>query len=195
MLPSARVCVEDGMLVMYSDVEVAAVDIVLNHCQQSQLRMLLNVNQFQSATKNKDGGVRLVIFSTSGEVMPAGRTVLAELSSKDPVVTYVDLADKEAQRIVSTVSPTGIHAGVSGEVSIYTVGNDVFVTLPVETERMTVDVIGMDGCPIDEKAFESPSAGTLKVVSNLVSGIYLLRVQLETNGSVVYKSQKVVIPK
>ena len=195
MLPSARVCVEDGMLVMYSDVEVAAVDIVLNHCQQSQLRMLLNVNQFQSATKNKDGGVRLVIFSTSGEVMPAGRTVLAELSSKDPVVTYVDLADKEAQRIVSTVSPTGIHAGVSGEVSIYTVGNDVFVTLPVETERMTVDVIGMDGCPIDEKAFESPSAGTLKVVSNLVSGIYLLRVQLETNGSVVYKSQKVVISK
>lgn len=33
---------------------------------------------------------------------------------------------------------------------IYVVGNDVFVTLPVETERMTVDVIGMDGCPIDE---------------------------------------------
>ena len=107
MLPSARVCVEDGMLVMYSDVEVAAVDIVLNHCQQSQLRMLLNVNQFQSATKNKDGGVRLVIFSTSGEVMPAGRTVLAELSSKDPVVTYVDLADKERflQQVSMQVSP------------------------------------------------------------------------------------------
>ena len=180
---------------MYSDVEVAAVDIVLNHCQQSQLRMLLNVNQFQSAMKNKDGRVRLVIFSTSGEVIPAGRTVLAELSSKDPVVAYVDLADKEAQRIASAVSPTGIHASVSEEVSIYAVGNDVFVTLPIEAERMTVDVIGMDGCPIDKKAFEFPSTGTLKVVSDLVSGIYLLRVQLETNGSVAYKSQKVVISK
>lgn len=195
MTSAVRICIEDGQLVMYSDGEVAAADIVLNHCRQSQLRMLLNVNQFQWVAKNKDGGVRLVIFSTSGEVIPAGRTVLAELSSKNPAVAYVDLADKEAQRISSTVSPTGIYTGASEVVSIYTVGSDVFVALPVEAERMTVDVIGMDGCPIDKKVFEFPSAGTLKVVSDLVSGIYLLRVQLETNGDVAYKSQKVVISK
>lgn len=192
---SVRICIEDGMLVMYSDVEVAAADIVLSHCRQSQLRMLLNANRFQSAAKNKDDAVRLVIFSASGEVLPAGRTVIAELSSEEAAVTHADLADKDAQRIPATISPTGIHAGISEKVSIYNMGNDIFVTLPAEMERMTVDVIGMDGCLVDKRIFETPSAGTLEVMSDFVSGIYLIRLQLETSDDITYKSQKIVISK
>lgn len=194
-LPSVHICVEDGKLVMYSDTEVAAADIVLNHCRQSQLRMLLNANQFQSVAKNKDSGVRLVIFSTAGEVLPAGRTVLAELSSAEAAVSYVDLADKQARRIPASISPTGVHSEVSAAVFVYPVGNNVFATLPDGLERVIVDVIGTDGCLNEKNIFDAPSAGTLQVASDLSSGIYLLRLQLETSGGVTYKSQKVVISK
>lgn len=194
-LPSVRICVEDGKLVMYSDTEVAAADIVLNHCRQSQLRMLLNANQFQSVAKNKDSGVRLVIFSTAGEVLPAGRTVLAELSSAEAAVSYVDLADKQARRIPASISPTGVHSEVSASVLVYPVGNNVFATLPDGLERVVVDVIGTDGCLNEKNIFDAPSAGTLQVASDLSSGIYLLRMQLETKEGVTYKSQKVVISK
>lgn len=195
VLPSVRICVEDGKLVMYSDTEVAAADIVLNHCRQSQLRMLLNANQFQSVAKNKDSGVRLVIFSTAGEVLPAGRTVLAELSSAEAAVSYVDLADKQARRIPASISPTGVHSDVSAAVLVYPVGNNVFAALPDGLERLVVDVIGTDGCLNDQKVFVTPSAGTLQITSDLSSGIYLLRLQLETSVGVTYKSQKVVISK
>lgn len=194
-LSSVRICVEDGKLVMYSDTEVAAADIVLNHCRQSQLRMLLHANQFQSVTKNKDGGVRLVIFSTAGEVLPAGRTVLAELSSAEAAVSYVDLADKQARRIPASISPTGVHSDVSTSVLIYNAGNTVFATLPDGLECVVVDVIGTDGCLNEKNIFDAPSAGTLQVASDLASGIYLLRMQLETKEGVTYKSQKVVISK
>lgn len=194
-LPFVHICVENGMLVMYSDTEVAAADIVLNHCRQSQLRMLLNATRFQSVAKNKDDGVRLVIFSTAGEVLPAGRTVLAELSSAEAAVSYVDLADKQARRIPATISPTGVHPDASVSVLIYPVGNDVFATLPGGLERVTIEIIGTDGRLNNKKIFETPSAGTQQVASDLSSGIYLLRLQLETSVGVTYKSQKVVISK
>ena len=195
MVSPVRICIEDGKLVMYSDVEVAAADIVLSGCRQSQLRMLLNANRYQTAMKEKGDAVHLVVFSTAGETIPSGRTVLAELSSKEAAVAYADLADKGARRISTTVAPTGVYADVAGTVSIYNADNQVFVTLPVDIERVVADVIGMDGCRVDKKIFGTPSAGTLQVASDLVPGMYLVRLQLETSRGVVYKSQKVVISK
>lgn len=195
MLSSVRICIEDGKLVMYSDGEVAAADIVLSGCRPSQLRMLLNVSQYQTAMKEKDDAVRLIVYSIAGETIPAGRTVLAELSSQEAAVVYVDLADKDARRISAVVSPTSVHADISEKVSIYNVNNHVCVTLPLGVERMTVDAIGMDGCPVGKKVFETPAAGALQVMSDFVPGIYLIRLQLETSEGITYKSQKVVISK
>lgn len=69
------------------------------------------------------------------------------------------------------------------------------MTLPLGVERMTVDAIGMDGCPVGKKVFETPAAGALQVMSDFVPGIYLIRLQLETSEGITYKSQKVVISK
>lgn len=193
-IPPVQLCVEDGKLVIYSDTEIAAADIVLQNCNQAQLRMLLNVNQFQSVMKNIPGGVRLVFFSSMGETLPAGRTVVAEVSSQEASVEFADLADTQAQRISSIIIPTGLHSVTIDAISVYTSEDKAFAVLPDGIGSLVVNMAKVDGSLVATQTLESP-IGTVQLVSGLCPGIYLLQLRIEVAGELMYKNVKIVISK
>lgn len=189
-----RLCVEEGKLVIYNDIEVASGDIVLRNCSQSQLRMMLNVNQFQTVAKRVSDGVRLVFFSSSGSTLPIGRTVIAELASKETSVAFADLSDKQAQRIPFSMVPTGISSVTSDAVFAYASGDKIFAVFPDGVKRLTVQVLKPDGSLVSAGLREAP-VGCVQLASDLCTGIYLLQLRMEINGEIRNKNVKVVISK
>lgn len=193
--PAARLCIENGMLVVYNDTEVAAADIVLEHCRESQLRKMLNPNQFQIVTKSVGDGTRLVFFSANGQTLPTGRTIIAELSSEKAEVTHATLSDKDAHSIsVATVS-TGIGSVTVSSISASVIDGKIRLTLPEGIDHLTMDATGIDGRLLYTEVPEISSAGSQWLNVELQAGVYLLRLRVETHGSVLYKIIKVVISK
>lgn len=101
--------IEKGQLMLQSEVELAALDISLEGVAGRHLRLFLSNEQFQSISKDRDGGVRLILFSTTGAVIPAGITRLAELS-RPATLLSVKAVDRQALSVpcrIQSVS-TGI---------------------------------------------------------------------------------------
>lgn len=62
--------------------EIAAFDLTLEGVNSSQVRLLLNSTDWQMQTRDTESGLRLVVFSPTGQTLPAGHTQLLRLSAE-----------------------------------------------------------------------------------------------------------------
>ena len=66
--------------------EIAAFCLELQGVKSDQIRLLLNLNDWQMQTRDTDDGVRLLVFSPTGKTLPAGQSRLLRMSSSgEPV--------------------------------------------------------------------------------------------------------------
>ena len=89
---------------------VAAFDLQLSGVSASQVKLLLNGSHWQMVTRNTPDGVRLIVFSPTGEVLPIGTTPLLRLGA-EATLCGVQATSPEAEELPAGVSdngPTGI---------------------------------------------------------------------------------------
>jgi hypothetical protein len=100
----------DGQLRLASTVEVGAIDVELRGVNTSQVSLLLNHSRFQMIGRNTEWGSRYMIFSPTGQTIPAGtETALLRMSGAGQPVS-VACSDPQAQEVFVAVgsAPTGI---------------------------------------------------------------------------------------
>lgn len=89
--PQATLTIEDGVLVLTSEVPVAALDINISGDN-------VRWSQELSLFSRKSRGCRTIFYSMMGDVLPAGRTVLGTVSGS-ATVNFVKLADPDGKLI------------------------------------------------------------------------------------------------
>lgn len=81
--------------------EIAAFDLELEGVTPSQVKLLLNRNDWQMQTRETDHGVRLVVFSPTGQTLMAGDTQLLRISGNTEITA------------AQATSPTAEHVAVN----------------------------------------------------------------------------------
>ena len=61
--------------------EIAAFDLTLEGVNSSQVRLMLNSTDWQMQTRETDSGLRLVVFSPTGQTLPTGTTQVLRMSA------------------------------------------------------------------------------------------------------------------
>lgn len=91
--------------------EIGAFDLELQGVNDRQVKLLLNSREWQMLTRNTALGVRLVVFSPTGQTLPAGTTQLLRLGG-DATLVAVQATSPDAQEVpasTATATATGIH--------------------------------------------------------------------------------------
>ena len=81
--------------------EIAAFDLELEGVNPTQVKLLLNRNDWQMQTRETDRGVRLVVFSPTGQTLMAGDTQLLRISGNAEIMA------------AQATSPTAEHVAVN----------------------------------------------------------------------------------
>ena len=89
--------VEDGALWLNASDQVAALDITLAGVKANDVKLALSKQRYQIVTRNTANGVRVVIISTTGDII-SGRTKLLQLA-KPARVDQTMAADINAQPV------------------------------------------------------------------------------------------------
>ena len=102
--------VEDGQIVLYSAVPVAALDLRLSGISPEDISWSIEENGFTAATTSTAGGTHAIIYSLQPRQMEEGRTVLATFDATfGPRITSAMLSDSNARPVgLGSTIPTDI---------------------------------------------------------------------------------------
>jgi len=90
-------------LLLQADDEVAAFCLELGGASASQVKLLLPARDWQMQTRNTDGGVRLVVFSPTGQTLPTGTTQLLRLGADGAWPVGATASSAEAEPLIVAV--------------------------------------------------------------------------------------------
>ena len=102
----AYMSVCDGKVRVSASAEIAAMDILMTGVTESQVRPLLSKKKFSIMTKETGNGVRAVIFSLTGETIPAGVNELFEITA-DVVIDEAMASDIRANAMKIAIEDNG----------------------------------------------------------------------------------------
>lgn len=182
----------DGQLRLASTVEVGAIDVELRGVNTSQVSLLLNHSRFQMIGRNTAEGSRYVIFSPTGEMIPAGEvTALLKLSTQAEVVA-VQAANSLAEEMSITVGqePTGIAQLMDGTLAARFQGNRLIVKANRQTEGLTLRLTSTGGAVVYSTVLTQPLRGETALTVNIAPGVYLLEMTTADGARKIVKLMK-----
>lgn len=95
----ARLFIQDGRLVLETQIPVAAMDVAIDNISEGEMRSLMNSNKFACVCCQSGHSLRMLVYSPSGNAFAVGRTELAGLYSKDARVATAVLSDADAHYV------------------------------------------------------------------------------------------------
>jgi hypothetical protein len=191
---SARLYVSDGKLMMYSPEAVSAADMVLRGLSADKISWHVSNYGLEQTSKDVSNDVHAVIYSLIGGTIPAGETVLADLSASSAMPVSAMLADKEAREIpVSVGNATDISAlyGTTGyDVNIK--GDIIMLSSSKQIANAQVLIYAADGRIVAAKTLSAEAGAVVSthITQALVPGCYLIKLQHE--GSVLMEKKFIV---
>ena len=120
----AYLSVTDGVLKIAANSEVAALDITLEGVKAADMKQLVSKKRYNAVMRDTETGVRIIMFSLSGDVLPVGITGLFAVDG-DAVITGIKAADSKAQAMSTAIEDANttriesISGANSGENVIY----------------------------------------------------------------------------
>ena len=181
--------IDKGQLMLQSDVDFAALDISIEGVAGRHLRLFLSNDHFQWISKDRDGGTRLIIFSTTGAVIPAGTTRLAELSLP-ATLQSVKAVDRQALSVPCRIQSmsTGI-PGTEEQMLQAWINNQQLIIRPGTTlTQVDLKLYTVGGQLLLHESYEqlTPQLHTLPLRS-LPPGVYFLQVRSARQSAHSYK--------
>jgi hypothetical protein len=101
--------------------EISAFDLTLEGVNSSQIRLMLNRADWQMQTLDTEYGVRLVVFSPTGQSLPTGTTQVLRMSA-DGLPTDAQATDANAEEVA-----VGVASGTTGISALEQNGDDGYV--------------------------------------------------------------------
>ena len=174
----AIVFASGNMIVLKSSADVAAIDVTLSGVTSAQIRQKLSKTDFQVLTRNAGTGVRVVIFSPTGSVIPSGETVLFTMSNYG-VPTSIKCADAQADEIKAKVS--NAQSSVSsildgGAIKVSMSNGKLFVTCAEPIGMGHVEVYSTAGSRVHISNEVEFKQETMQFATRLNDGVYIVKV-------------------
>jgi len=197
-----QIYIENNKLVLDIAQPVSAMDILLENINDKQLRLMLSSSKFQLIARNlPEGGTRFIIFSTTGNEIPTGKTIIAELYSENAGLTTAKLADKAAQPMLVTLTKTNV-TGFENLMdigsSVYCVAHKANVFLPQNVQKLRATLYSAQGIMLDDRIMEDLASGKLTIDYSSFgnkSGVYLLKISVNTKDGIRELNTKLIISK
>lgn len=101
--------------------EISAFDLTLEGVNSSQIRLMLNSADWQMQTLDTEYGVRLVVFSPTGQSLPTGTTQVLRMSAEG-LPTDAQATDANAEEVA-----VGVASGTTGISALEQNGDDGYV--------------------------------------------------------------------
>ncbi len=197
-----QIYIENNKLVLDITQPVSAMDILLEGISDKQIRLMLSSSKFQLIARNlPDGGTRFIVFSPTGNEIPTGKTIIAELYSESPTVTSVKLSDKSAQPMLVRLNKdnvTGFENLVAVDFSVYCIAHKSYVSLSSNVQKLRATLYSAQGIMLDDRIMENLASGKLTIDYSSVatkSGVYLLKIVVNTNDGIRELNTKLIISK
>lgn len=99
--------VDGNVVTLTSEEEVAAIDVELEGVTAQQVKLLLNARRFSMQTRNTSNGVRLLIFSPTGDTIPVGTTEILRMSGEG-VLNAVQASSPKAEDVDVMIDSDGM---------------------------------------------------------------------------------------
>lgn len=189
--PEAWLYTRDGQLVLATSKEVGAIDVELSGVSTSQVSLLLNHSHFQMIGRNTEYGARFVIFSPTGQAIPAGElNALLRLSSHAEIVT-AQIADITADEVnvVLGSEPTSIGQVRDGMMAARFQGNQLFINTTSEMNNVELRLTSTSGAVLFSTELSHVVRGETTLNVNVVPGVYVLEL---TNAVGARKIEKLI---
>ena len=190
--PQGWLYTRNGQLQLMAAADVAAIDMELSGVKTSQVSLLLNHSQFQLIGRNTPTGSRYVIYSPTGQTIPAGEaTALLKLSAQAEVVAAqaADIAAEEV-RMALGEQPTGISQLMSSALKARFQGNSLVVTATTDVEHIALQLVTVGGATVYSTELPLLRRGETVFETAVAPGIYLLEMATKSGSRKMVKLMK-----
>lgn len=192
MQSDAWLYTENGRLFIASATEMGAIDVELAGVSTSQVSLLLNHKQFQMIGRNTEQGSRYVIFSPTGQPIPAGEaTALLKISaSAQPVAVLASDMDAQAVSVALDQRPTSIAQLKLGSLKARFDGDQLVVAASSQQENVSLRLLSANGTLIMMSQMDVVDRSGKRVNAHVPSGVYLLEMTNANGDTKVVKLMK-----
>ena len=192
VMPEAWLYTENGRLLIASATEMGAIDVELAGVSTSQVSLLLNHKQFQMIGRNTEQGSRYVIFSPTGQAIPAGEaTALLKISaSAEPVAVLASDIDAQAVSVALNQHPTSIAQLRQGSLKAHFDGDQLVVAASAQQENVSLRLLSANGTLIMKSQMDVVDRSGRRVNAHVPSGVYLLEMTTANGNTKVVKLMK-----
>ena len=171
----------DGMkLCMDNTDEVGAIEVTLKGAAADEVSLLLDHKHFRMASRNTAEGSRHIIFSLTGQRIPAGTTDLLRLSRPTAYPVQAMLASPDARRlhVELDAETTGIEeANATPKPTARFEAHSLVVSLPTAIDATNVTLTQANGATLlSSHAIQLP-AGETKLPAHAAPGVYIVSIQ------------------
>ena len=174
--PEAWLYTSNGQLLLAASKEVGAIDVELSGVSTSQVSLLLNHSHFQMIGRNTEQGARFIIFSPTGQAIPAGElNSLLRLSSHAEIIT-AKIADITADEVSVALGsePTSIGQVRDGMMTARFQGNQLFINAASEMNNVGLRLTSTSGAVVFSTVLGHVVRGETTLNINVVPGVYIL---------------------
>ncbi len=186
-------------LVLETEQPVAAMDVVLKGISGKQLRLLLDDSSFQMLARDTEDGVRFILFSPTGDIIPAGYNEILELNDAHVTIVEAELSDREARRLPINIygTPTDTYNILPDRIKIQLSSDAIIYTLPSHVEAVNASLYTPQGILVAYKEYINAGAGKYRLEYPFVDrqGAYILQLTILSNGRKLTKNFKLIISK
>jgi len=190
--PSTWLFTRNGQLLIASTEEVGAIGIELSGVTTSQVSLLLNHSRFQLMGRDTDNGSRFVIFSPTGDPIPAGETLSLLKLSADAKIVSAQVSDMNADdlHVALNQQPTGIALVGNSRLSAKLTDDGLVITTTAEVSDVTLRLTTAGGAVVFSTSIDRMARGENHVAAgHLPKGVYILEMTTADGNS---KTQKLM---
>ena len=182
----------NGQLLLATTKEVGALDIELTGVSTSQVSLLLNHSQYQMIGHNTERGSRYIIFSPTGQVIPAGEVTSILKISGNAEIIGAQAADATAEEVVMAIGqePTGIAQLMDDTLNARFQDNQLVVKTNRQTEGLKLRLTSAGGAIVYSTRLDHVTCGETRLSINLVPGVYLLELTTTDGARKIVKLMK-----
>ena len=183
VVADARASVQNGILHITTLREIAALDIEVEGAGLDDFELLLDNRLFMAKVKETVDGIRVILFSLNGAVLPVGRVPVLSLSEKAAVVE-VKASDADAMPVVVAVGENGytdVPELVGTEDVVARIDNGMIrIYATRDYNGVTVLVNSIDGRLLYSADNVNLNGGSNVIpVDNIGNGVFLLSIKLD----------------
>lgn len=174
--------------------DIAAFDLELQGVGPDQVRLLLNARNWQMHTRRTANGVRLVVFSPTGESLQAGTAIrLLRLGAEaSPIAVQTSSPDaNELTAAVSGNAPTGIDKIRTAELQVSARDGRINLVSSARCGRTLISLYNTQGILLSQHQLTELPAGLTVIGEGLpqTGGLVVMTVSNDEIGTKIYKLQ------